>query len=749
MALLVRTGVGLDRDGAPVSWRVQPATSGRLASLVAGRPLACIWVPRESEPWPAALGRVVEHTPEDAPLVVAVGSGVDLDRLRSAGEGRADRTLLVLEADDGGALARALNLLAELAPRADLALISARYAVGPRWLERLSDAARSDTSVATAPAVTHDRALPSGPQGWEGAGGSEAPEAGDAVAEQSLRLRPPIVELRPHCFVLRRPALQLAGGFDAGLPDAEAVADWSRRISGRGLLHVLADDVFVERIADREEPATQTSHGPGPDLGSKLEELQHSDERAVLRRAVHAVQLAMRELSVTIDGRGLNTAGGGTATYVVELVLALARRDGVRLRVVMPPDPFPDVRDAFGEEPAIETVDYEQAVGGVQRTDVVHRPQQVFTSDDLALLRLLGERIVVTHQDLIAYRLPGYHATVQDWDAYRRTTRLALGAADGVVFFSEHARDDALREDLIDPARSNVVGIGGDQIWRREPPEPRPPAGLDPDERGFLLCLGSNYAHKNRPFAIELAAALAHRHGWDGRLVLAGAHVAYGSSRRAEAEALARSGDPDKLAIDLGPVDESGRAWLYERAAAVAYPSVYEGFGIPPFEAARAGIPCLYAPQASLVELAGPEGATLVPWDAEQSADAVLPLLSDGPARAGQVAALRDACARTRWSEVAANLVDTYRQAIRSPARMGSPSAWDALRREQFLAELGGLYDKLREGVGDALPLAERDGLLTPAQQRGLMRVAGRGRALGKVALAPFSLVGRLGRRGS
>jgi hypothetical protein len=166
-------------------------------------------------------------------------------------------------------------------------------------------------------------------------------------------------------------------------------------------------------------------------------------------------------------------------------------------------------------------------------------------------------------------------------------------------------------------------------------------------------------------------------------------------------------------------------------------------------EAARAGIPCLYAPQASLLELAGPDAATLVPWDARQSAEAVLPLLTDSAARARHVAELRAAFQNNSWTHVAADMLDAYRRVIRSPTRMGSPSAWDALRREQFLVELGQLYDKLREDMGDALPLAEKDGLLTPSQQRGLMRVAGRGGPLGKVALAPFSLVGRLGRRGS
>ena len=90
-------------------------------------------------------------------------------------------------------------------------------------------------------------------------------------------------------------------------------------------------------------------------------------------------------------------------------------------------------------------------------------------------------------------------------------TRLALAVADQAVFFSEHARDDALSDELIGAERTTVVGIGPSEDTGGQQLQP----GRFDGDRPFLLCLGADYAHKNRPFALELQAAL--RSGVDGR----------------------------------------------------------------------------------------------------------------------------------------------------------------------------------------------------------------------------------------
>jgi alpha-1,3-rhamnosyl/mannosyltransferase len=454
---------------------------------------------------------------------------------------------------------------------------------------------------------------------------------------------------------------------------------------------------------------------------------------------------------------------------MLDLLIALAREEAVRLRVVLSSEPDPEILAPLQAAGDVEAISYRQALEGVALSDVVHRPQQVFTVGDLNLLRLLGERIVITHHDLIAYRSGAYHATAETWQDYRRVTRLSLAAADMVIFPSRHAREDALRDDLIAPARAHAVPDGAERLWPAPPAAALRPPGIAEGER-LLVCIGADYAHKNRPFAIALASALRERHGWDGRLVLAGAHAEHGSSRPQEQAMLAADPALAAQVSDLGPVDDAARAWLYTHADAVVYPSVYEGFGLVPFEAAQAGVPCLYAAVGALAELAAPELAPLVAWDARASADAVAALLEPGEPRSAQVGGLLAAAQASSWANAVPLLREVYHQAVRSPHRASAPRVAEELEREAHivalaasaehdreraaelasanheahlaLGEAHGQLGTLRASVGGFAERAE-GGFLTADQRRGLLRVASRP-LLRRRLFAPFALGGRV-----
>src|SRR5581483_7578741 len=168
--------------------------------------------------------------------------------------------------------------------------------------------------------------------------------------------------------------------------------------------------------------------------------------------------------------------------------------------------------------------------------DVVHRPYQVKWDDDVALLASLGERLIVTNQDLISYDNPAYFTSFAAWAAYRQLTRTALAVADHVVFVSDHARREALDEELVDPTRASVVHNGVDHSLLTLDPVPAKPGALAhvPDEAPLIFCLGTNFKHKNRLFALRLLEQLQVRHGWRGYLVLAGPFVAQGASSAEE-----------------------------------------------------------------------------------------------------------------------------------------------------------------------------------------------------------------------
>jgi glycosyltransferase involved in cell wall biosynthesis len=726
----------------------------------------CIPVQVADERTLATVRGILEYTDSTAALLLAGPQAPIEEILQRLPTELGEKGLLGLTVRDGGETAT-VNQAMQVAQPADLAIVVPGCLVAPEWLERLRAAVTDDSVAASATplsigvggvelfaagsselsGLSEDSSFAQVASAMElGAGGEAGARAAQEVRSSALRLRPRIARMGPGCVYIRRGAWELAGPLDRDLALGDALEGMAKRAIGLGLIHVAADDVLV--FGPSSEHAEEADSAA---VERQVEETLADDESLPLRRSLSRARAALRGLSVTIDGRSLTASVGGTQTYVIELILALAREPGLTVRVLSAPDVSERARDALVSAPGIELLAYEEATRGVYMTDVVHRPQQVFTPDDLALLRLVGRRIVVGQQDLIAYHNDTYHPSIDAWRAYRRTTRLALAGADQVVFFSEHARRDALAEDLLAEHRAHVVGIGADAL---EPDGPLgdPRDGLGADEP-FLLCLGADYAHKNRPFAIELLSALREL-GWEGRLVLCGAQVAYGSSREREAEILALDPELARFVVDLGPVDEASKRWLYAHACALLYPTLYEGFGLIPLEAARAGLPCLFAAQASLCEVA-PDAATLVPWDPGASARAVLPLLSEGTYRDEHLAKLRGHSVPS-WGEVARALHSVYEQALTAPASQAAPRVWQELEREAYIVRLDedlaelkltaqeyqDAYHALAERVSFGLPLIDSDGLLSVEQQRALMRIASRGQ-LGALALAPLGLLGR------
>jgi glycosyltransferase involved in cell wall biosynthesis len=750
--------------------------------------------PATQERLAATFASVVEHTDPLVSLLIA-GPATQVKRVLETPPGSRDwpKDLHALELSPDSSGTEAVNAAIEASFPGDVVLVTGGVEVTNDWLPRLRAAAFSDSTVATATPLSLGvggvdlfddpellSALQTESPGMSrptperakkvSADGPDTPPSisglAQKVAEHSRRLRPRIATIGPGCAYIRRQALELLGPPQESLTLEEALFDLAIRAISAGMVHVAADDVLVAgrrnqtltapaRAPAVQGPTAQGSAAQEPQalgIAEQVRETVADDEHGRLRRAMDIACTVLRPPSVTIDGRSLTSTVGGTQTYILELITALAQSGGVSLRVLIPHDLSERAQSVLGALSGVELVGYEQALEGVSLSDVVHRPQQAFTPSDMALLRLVGRRIVIGQQDLIAYHNHSYHPDADRWRAYRRTTRLALAAADQVIFFSEHARRDALAEDLLPVGRTHMVSVGADPAEAIDAPEAQP-AGVSSD-REFLFCIGADYAHKNRPFAIELTGAL-NELGWRGGLVFVGGHVDHGSSREREREVLERHPNLANRVVDLGPVDEPSKRWLYRHARALVYPTLYEGFGLVPLEAARARLPCLFAPQASLSELAG-QAATLRPWDARASAVAVLALLVDGPERERHLEQLRS-LGLPSWEDVAKQLAEVYERAISEPPSEAADRAWQELGRESCIVRLDrdvqelkakaqeyqDAYHSLSTRVAGGLPLIDEGGLLSPAEQRGIMRIASR-RLLRAPILGPMGILGRV-----
>ncbi len=655
-----------------------------------GGVIACILMRGPSESLISCLRSVLAHTPADVPIALF---GDDLADLESSaalvdervGELDHPRELLYLSRGDG-AEGDAFTITAP----ADVVLLNSDAVVAAGWVEGLREAAYADSRVATATALALGR-FPSG---------SSLDDAAAAVRARSLKLRPRLDGDAGACRYVRRSAIELvgdcAGAFAAGGGEE---GDFAQRCIQSGLAHVLADDVLV---------------GHDGSVGYEPRSNLSSDHAGALRRSLDCARRALTGFSVVVDARILSAPLTGTQVHTLELIAALASTGKVRLSVIVPDDLGAQAVSRLGSLPGIALTSYTEALTGTDDpADVVHRPYQIDNPGDLVFLTRLADRLVITYQDLIGYHNPWYFASREDWNGYRELTRVALAVADRVLFFSAHTRNDALNEELVEADRASVLQIGVDHRVTAppgEPVRPRGAAGL-PDGAEMMLCIGNDYHHKNRLFALHMLEELQQRHDWRGRLVFAGPSVAAGSSAQDERRAL--SGRP-RLAdavLELGVVSDAEKAWLINRAGLVVYPTIDEGFGLVPFEAADYGVPCMWAAGASLSELLPDSAASIVAWDARLSADAALHLLSDPAARERNVEVIRAAGARLTWDAAAASLLDLYERTCEQPATPAS-----AVQRRYGLMNGAISEDAARLlGPGGALPASVERPLLALA----------------------------------
>jgi GT2 family glycosyltransferase/glycosyltransferase involved in cell wall biosynthesis len=732
-----------------------------------GEIVVCIPVYGAPELFAECLTSVLAHTSTDVAILIADDASPDPaigDFVRSLGATLRHSVSYLRQPRNLGFPGN-VNAGFAASGEADVVVLNSDCVVAEGWLEGLRRAAYSDAVVATASALTNHGTILSVPkrnhpqsgipQEWDLA------HVAGAVREQSLRSYPTLPTAIGHCMYIRRQALDLVGGFDLAFsPGYGEEVDFSQRCVLRGLTHVAADDVFVLHHAGGSF-GDDGAANPAQKQHERIVEARYPYyQRAVtaaaetdfgrLPRAIASAKRAIEGFSVTIDGRCLGPLMTGTQVHTLQLIKALDAVGRIGVRVIVPPDLGPFAAGELAKRPGIELIPHTGVHPKMRKSDVAHRPYQVSNANDLLVLSCVGERQVLTHQDLIAYRNPGYFAGYPQWERHRRLTREALTLADRVVFFSRHALKDALSEDLLDADRASVVYIGVDhsELAADRDQANAPPPGLPPAGEPFLLCLGTDFRHKNRMFALKLLEALRAEHGWRGGLVLAGPRVSDGSSVGEEAAYLATRPELAGAVWTLPAVSEAEKAWLLEHCAAVAYPTTYEGFGLMPFEAADHGRPCLFASQTALAELLPSELATLVPWDPKESAKRVASLLAHEDAIEQHVRAIRRAGGALTWRATAETLIEVYYVTAASPAREASRMAKELILVEAERDELQRKYTELFESLTpEAREIVAPGGPLGPEEHRSLAAVARRP-LLRRLVLGPVGLARRLSHPG-
>jgi glycosyltransferase involved in cell wall biosynthesis len=331
---------------------------------------------------------------------------------------------------------------------------------------------------------------------------------------------------------------------------------------------------------------------------------------------------------IAIDARKLRDYGVGT--YVRNLLRHLSRLDKTTEYVVLCRQQDAGITAELGEnfravtEPSATYSVREQLSVPLdlrrERVDLFHAPHYV-------LPPLTPCKSVVTIHDCIHLRFPQYlpnrvahaYARMSLWLATHRSRR--------VLTVSEASKRDILRYFSVPPSKIDVIHNAIDERFGEIPDADeivRVRERYQLDGR-FVLYAGNIKPHKNLERLIEAFHTLRKGPFEDVKLLIIGDEISkYATLRRA-----VHKYKLHKHVRFFGFVPDKTLAILYRLAGVFVFPSLYEGFGLPPLEAMASGTPVITSNVSSLPEVVGEAALLIDPYDIDAIADAMRRVLSD------------------------------------------------------------------------------------------------------------------------
>src|SRR3989442_3454206 len=331
---------------------------------------------------------------------------------------------------------------------------------------------------------------------------------------------------------------------------------------------------------------------------------------------------------IGIDARKLHDFGIGT--YIRNLLRQLARLDRETEFVVFC---RPDDREALtslGENfrPVPERYAHYSVAEQLSIPLALRREGiTLFHAPHYVLPPLVRCRSVVTIHDCIHLMFPQYLPSRLAFDYARTSIRGAAKRATRVLTVSESSKRDILKYVDTQPEKIDVIYNAYDERFAIDPAEEdvvrvRERYQLQ-DE--FVIYAGNVKPHKNLERLID-AFQIVRKRGLDHlKLVLIGDDISkYTALRRA-----VHQHQLHKYVRFLGYLPEETLAVMYRLAAVFVFPSLYEGFGLPPLEAMASGTPVVTSNVSSLPEVAGVAAGLLDPYQSVAIADGIYRVLTD------------------------------------------------------------------------------------------------------------------------
>ena len=377
-------------------------------------------------------------------------------------------------------------------------------------------------------------------------------------------------------------------------------------------------------------------------------------------------------MRIALDGIPLHQPLTGVGHYTLELARALAISSPADDFEIVSPLSFLPLKEKNknGWPPNLQLVQASTNVIsrrwwtlGLPR-HIQKRPFDLFhgTNYEVPLWRKCPT--VLTVHDLSLLLHPETHEKRRVWRARHRLPLMVRGATI-IVTPSESVRRELCQRLQVSPAKVVAIPEAPRRVFRhvseRETSQTRTRLGIA-DE--FLLFVGTIEPRKNLTALVQAFTEVSKAGNSNLQLVLAGNK---GWLTNDLFDLISRSMVADRIKL-TGYLDDEELRALYSSCRAFVYPSLYEGFGLPPLEAMACGAPVITSRTPSIVEVVNQAAQLVDPEDVQGLARSIVQLLRDEAARQKLSAAGLRRAAEFSWERTARLTREVYREAI---ARFG------------------------------------------------------------------------------
>ena len=358
------------------------------------------------------------------------------------------------------------------------------------------------------------------------------------------------------------------------------------------------------------------------------------------------------KVTLCVDALAPNLSGIGR--YVWELTKGLQRREDVDVQFFARGQLLDNPECLLrGEVPS-------RRIGRLRRFLPRRAPRYGLVHGPNYFLPAFAERGVITVHDLSVFRYPETHPPERR-QAFESEFERSLKRAAQVLTDTETVRDEIIAAYGIAPDRVTAVHLGVDPVFRPRASEDLRLAlralGLKPGS--FALCVSTLEPRKRIAGLLTAWRSIPDELRTRFPLVLAGGSGWLNEDLLVQIEA----GTGEGWLKPLGFVEEAALPELYAGAALFLYPSIYEGFGLPPVEAMASGVPVIVSDRSCLPEVTGSAAMHIDPDDQDAFRLAIERGLTDNRWRAEAVRRGLERSASFSWQRCIDETVAVYRRA--------------------------------------------------------------------------------------